>query len=460
MSDNLKEALRYARNNEGRFTEELIRLVEIPSISTDPTHSTDMRRAAKALADELDRLEFQNVRIIPTAGHPVVFGERSDAGADCPTVLIYGHYDVQPAEPIDLWVSDPFTPVIREGVLYGRGVSDMKGQVVASLKAVESLLSVGKPPVNIKFLFEGEEEIGSPNLASILGTYKGLLTADFSFNPDAGMVAENFPSIIYGLRGLAYFELRVDGPAHDLHSGSFGGVVHNPAQAMCELLAGLHDAKGRVTLPGFYDRVVEMDLDERRELAHLPIDEEFYQSETGVNALWGEPEYSPVERIVGRPTLEIHGLSSGFTGVGSKTIIPAYALAKISCRLVPDQDPEEINRAFVTYLQKKASSSIRCNLTFFGGSPAVISNRSSHWIQALRKAEKTVWGREPGFKREGGSIPVVTDIKKILGIDSVMTGFGLPNDNAHGPNERFNLNNFSRGIETIINFLYNLVDPE
>jgi len=342
-----QNALDYAHQHHDRFLEELKAIVAIPSISTGTDHTADVARAAQWMADHLKDLGMENVQVMPTGGHPVVFGEWLKAGKDRPTILIYGHYDVQPVDPIDLWQSAPFEAEVRGDNLYGRGTSDMKGQVVATLKAVESIARTGGLPVNVKWLIEGEEEIGSENLDAFIQSHKDLLASDFCLNPDAGMIAADTPSITYGLRGLMYAEVRVYGPDRDLHSGLFGGTVHNPAQALIELVAGMHADKGRVTLPGFYDKVRPLSKEEHEDFARLPTDEKFYLEQTKVPALWGEPEYLPSERVGARPTLEINGFLSGFTGQGSKTVLPAWAMAKISCRLVPDQKPEEAYQQLV-----------------------------------------------------------------------------------------------------------------
>ncbi len=456
MPDFRKNALAYAHEQHNRFVNELIEILHYPSVSTDPDQRPEMQQTASWLSDHLKKIGVENVHIYQTPGHPVVYGDWLNAGNSKPVILVYGHYDVQPPEPLDLWKSDPFKPEIRDGSLFARGASDMKGQVIASLSAVESAIHSGGLGVNLKFIFEGEEEIGSPSLGKFLDEHKDLLASDLALNPDAGMISPDSPSIVYALRGMAYFELRVYGPEHDLHSGIFGGVVHNPAQAICELIAGMHDSQGRITLPGYYDKVVTLSPEEKIEFARLPMNDDFYLRQTGIPQIWGEAGYSPVERIGIRPTLEINGLSSGFTGKGTKTVIPSWAMAKISMRLVPNQDPEEVHQQLLRYLQEHAPQSIRWELTAYGGGPAAISDRNSPGAQALSHALETVWGTRPLYKREGGSIPVVVEMQKTLGIDSVLTGFGLPDDNAHAPNEKLHLETWSRGIDALIHFLYNM----
>ena len=456
MSDSRTSALQYALDNNSRFLDELKDFLTIACISTDPERYADMEQAAGWVAKQLENLGMSGVNIYPTAGHPVVYGELMTNNQDAPTVLIYGHYDVQPAEPLDLWTSGAFEPTQRGENLYARGASDMKGQVMASLKALEAIVRTGTVPINIKFLIEGEEEIGSPNLGEFISNHKELLRSDFALNPDTGMISPDFPTITYALRGLAYFEVRVDGPDHDLHSGLYGGVVHNPAQALCELIAGMHDENGMITLPGFYDKVRLLDEEERVQLARLPLNEEFYLQQTGAPALWGENGYSPVERIGARPTLEVNGFYSGFTGEGSKTVLPAWAMAKISTRLVPDQDPDEVHQQLNTYLKENAPETIRIEVKNLVGSPAAISDRESVGVRAMQDAMQQVWGEKPLFRREGGSVPVVVLFKEILGIESVNCGFSLPDDNAHSPNEKLHLPTWKRGIDTLIHFFYNL----
>lgn len=456
MDESRTRAIEYAKVNRKKFLNDLVNLASLPSISTNPGNVPDMQNTASLLSEYLISLGMDKVQIIPTPGNPIIFGERLTAGEGSPTMLIYGHYDVQPSEPDELWISKPFKPTIRGNYLFGRGVSDMKGQVVAILSAIESVMRVGSLPVNIKFIFEGEEEIGSPNLKNFIQENKSLLTCDFALNADAGMIDSDTPTIVYALRGLAYFELRVYGPTHDLHSGLFGGVVHNPAQVICELIAAMHDKQGRITLPGFYDRVRALSNSEKIELARLPMNEEYYRFQTGVSQLWGEMGYSPNECVGVRPTLEINGLLSGFTGKGSKTVIPSYAMAKISMRLVPDQDPNEVHQQLIQFMKEHSPDTIRWEVTPMPGGPASYSDPHHPATQALANALETTWGTRPVYKPEGGSVPVVADMKSILGVESVLTGFGLPDDNIHAPNERLHLPTWQKGIEALIHFLHNL----
>jgi acetylornithine deacetylase/succinyl-diaminopimelate desuccinylase-like protein len=456
MTEPRSAALRYADENYSNFLEGLKDLCTIPSISANPHSTADMQKAAEWVENRLTRLGASGVKIYPTAGHPLVYGEFMEAGPGAPTILVYGHYDVQPPEPLELWVSEPFNPTQRDDSLFARGASDMKGQVAAVLNAVEAVKSAGSLPVNLKFLIEGEEEIGSPSLPEFMKQHKELLASDFALNPDTGMLAADTPSITYALRGMAYFELRVYGPDHDLHSGGFGGVVLNPAKALCDLISGMHDARGRVTLPGFYNRVRELDQKERQELARLPLTEDVYLKLSGAPALWGEEGFTPVERNGARPTLEVNGLLSGYTGAGAKTVLPAHAMAKISMRLVPDQDPEEVHQQLQEYLEQNAPQAVRWELLSLVGGPASISRIDSPAVQALADAQEAVWGVRPVFKREGGSVPVVAQFQEILGIESVNTGFGLSEDNAHSPNEKLDLPTWKRGIDALIHYFYNL----
>ncbi|MBN2386178.1 MAG: dipeptidase [Anaerolineales bacterium] len=455
MTDLRESALRYVRANKDAFLETYLEILRIPSVSTDPGQVEAVRQAAEWMAARLRELGMQAVQVYPTARHPVVYGEWPGAPG-APTVLIYGHYDVQPPDPLDQWESGPFEPTIRGEDLYARGASDMKGQVVASLKAVEAILRTGDLPVNIKWLLEGEEEIGSPSLEAFLLEQREMLACDFALNPDSGMLGQDWPTITYALRGLAYFELRVYGPAHDLHSGIYGGIVHNPAIALAELVSGMHDEQGRITLPGFYDKVRPLSAAERAELARLPTDEAHYLAQTGALALTGETGFTANERVGARPTLDLNGMLSGFTGKGAKTVIPAWAMAKISTRLVPDQDPADVYKQMVQYLEARAPGDIRWELDDLHGGVPSISDRDNPGVRAMAAALETVWGSKPYYRREGGSIPVVSQMQRLLGIESVISGFGLPDDNVHAPNEKQHLPTWYRGIEALVHFLLNL----
>jgi acetylornithine deacetylase/succinyl-diaminopimelate desuccinylase-like protein len=451
-----KSAIEYAHQHRQKFLDDLIAFSAIPSISTDSAYVSHIQSAAEWLAGKLKILGLANVKIYPTGGHPIVYGESLNAGETAPTVLIYGHYDVQPAEPLDKWDSDPFTPEVRGENIYARGISDMKGQVAAVLNAIEAIITTSELPVNIKLLIEGEEEIGSPNLTPFIRKKVDLLACDVTLNTDTGMIAPDLPTITYALRGLAYFEIRLWGPRQDLHSGVFGGTVHNPAQALTELIAGMHDENGRITLPGFYDKVQLLSKEERAELAHLPKNESWYLENTGVPALWGEPEFTPDERVCARPTLEVHGLLSGYTGEGGKTVLPAYAMAKISCRLVPDQVPDEVHQQLLEYCKKFVPPTVKWEVISIAGGMPAYSKRNSPGVQAFFKAAESVWGVQPVFKREGGSVPVVSDFQNILGSEVVNTGFGLPTDGIHGPNEKLHLLTWYKGIDAVIQFFFNM----
>jgi acetylornithine deacetylase/succinyl-diaminopimelate desuccinylase-like protein len=457
MSDQRTTALEYAESNKEQFLNSLKEILTIPSISTDPARVVDMQRAAEWVSTQLRSLGMQKVKLYPTTKYPVVYGEWK-ASKRMPTVLIYGHYDVQPVDPLELWKSQPFEPSKRGDNLFARGASDMKGQIVAAIKAIEAIVKTGGLPVNVKWIIEGEEEIGSPNLEAFITEHRALLACDFALNPDSGMIGADAPSITYALRGLAYFELKVFGSATDLHSGIYGGVVHNPANALAELIAGMHDEQGRVTLPGFYATVQSLSDEERAEMARLPLSERHYLDQTGVPALAGEAGFTPVERASARPTLDVNGLLSGFTGVGSKTVIPAWAMAKISMRLVPDQDPKEVHKQLLEYLNANAPKDICWELTVMAGGRASISSRDSAGVLALKNALEAAWGIRPYFKREGGSVPVVTHMQEILGVDSVLTGFGLPDDNLHAPNEKIHLPTWYKGINALIHFFLNLAE--
>ncbi len=452
----LDAAINYAREHEQTFLEDLKALLRIPSISALPEWKSDIQRAAEWIAAQLQGLGFNAVQVMPTKGHPVVYGEWLKAGPDAPTILFYGHYDVQPADPLELWETDPFDPQVRGDNIFARGASDMKGQVVAHLKAIESLIRTTGLPVNVKYMIEGEEEIGSPSLEAFIEAHRDLLTCDLCLNGDSGILAPDVPSIVYALRGLAYFEIHVQGPASDLHSGTFGGVVENPAQALCRLIAGMKDERGRITLPGFYDDVRPLSEEERADLAKLPQTDAWWQEQTGAPALFGEEGYTATERATARPTLDVNGLLSGFIGEGTKTVLPAKAMAKISMRLVPDQHPDRVYEGLRAYLEANAPPTITWELEYIASCLPAIVERDSKAIRVASQALEAVWGKPPLFTRMGGSVPVVGMIKEKLGVDSLMLGFGLPDDNLHAPNEKFHLPNFFRGIETYIRFMHEI----
>ncbi len=448
----LQGAIEFATTHHEEHLAELREFVTIPSISAVPAHAADIRRAAEWLYNWIVT-DGGQAQILQTDCNPIVCGEFSANDPDAPSILIYGHYDVQPVDPIELWQSDPFAPTVRGERLFGRGASDMKAQVMAALFAVRSMVRQGELPVTVRLLFEGEEEIGSPNLAGTLKEYGDRFKADVCLNLDTGMLGEELPSIRYGLRGLAYFELHLTGPARDLHSGAFGGVVHNPAQALAEIIAGMHDSDNRVTLPGFYDRVREIDATERDRLARVPMGETEIRKLSGVPQLWGERGFSPAERVGARPTLEINGIESGYTGPGAKTVIPATAMAKISTRLVPDQRPEEIRGQLEEFLRRHVPPTISYKLVELARGASFICDPTSPAHTAFAGALSAVWGVDPILSRSGGSVPVASDLQELLGVPSILTGFALPDDQVHSPNESQHLPTWYRGIETLIRFM-------
>jgi acetylornithine deacetylase/succinyl-diaminopimelate desuccinylase-like protein len=452
-------ALTYLEENHVRFQNELIELLRIASLSHDPAYKTDMDKAAGWLAERLRSMGVTHVEILPTAGHSVVYGEwlAAHGEASAPTVLIYGHYDVQSPEPLEDWKSPPFEPEIRNDNLYARGASDMKGQTLASLNAVEAMIKTESLPINIKFLIEGEEEIGSKHLNEFLVQHREKLACDFSLNTDAGgMPDAATPSICYSLRGGAAFRLQISGASQDLHSGEFGGVIQNPIHVMSRLIAGLHDEQGHVTLPGFYDRVRQIDEEEHAELAGLPFDEVFLLKHSGAPALWGEPEFIPAERIGARPTAEV----VMFTAGQPKSAIPATASARFSFRLVPDQDPLEVEKQFRGYLEAHAPPTVKWDLQSLIANPAVVTDRKSPAVLAMKSALQTAFGKEPIFQRSGGGIGAVLMFKNTLGVESVLTGFSLFDDNIHGPNEKLHLPTWEKGMKALVHFFHHLVDTK
>ena len=453
----VQAALEYARSHRDAFLEDYKVLLSIPSISTLPENEGDVRRTAEWLAEALRRLGMTRVEVMPSAVHPIVYAEHRAEGRK-PILLVYGHYDVQPVDPLNEWLSDPFRPEVRGENLYARGASDMKGSMMALLKAIESLKATGGIPLNLKFLLEGEEEIGSPSLPVFIEEHRELLRADAVLNCDGSIYGPAAPSITYGLRGLAYFEVELRGPRHDLHSGVFGGSVHNPAQVLCELIAGMHDADGRITLPGFYDHVRPLSDEERAVLAQVPHSDETWKEMAGVKALWGEKGLSTIERTGARPTLEVNGIISGFTGAGAKTVLPAKALAKISMRLVADQDPAAVHGQLRAYMQAHAPDTVTWEVRELAHGHGALIKRDSVPMRAALKALEETFGVKPFFKREGGSVPVVSMMQQSLGLDSIMLGFALPDDGIHGPNEKQHLPTFFKGIEGYIRFLVILAE--
>lgn len=444
----------YARANSERFVDELREMLRIPSLSGDPAHDRDVRRMAEWLQNHLKGLGVDRSEVMETAGHPVVYAEWMGAGSEKPTVLIYGHYDVVPAEMADGWHTDPFEPIVRDDVIYARGATDDKGQLLTHIKALESYLqAVGSAPVNVKVLLEGEEEISSPNLRPFLEEHLDMLRADVVVISDSSMRSIDEPAIMHSLRGMTYIEVEVHGPREDLHSGLWGGAAHNPAQALAEILARMFNPDHTIAVPGFYDDVVPLSDAERAMIAKTDLTEEQYVALTGVPAAWGDAAYSIRERIAARPTLDINGLWSGWSGQGPKTIVPAKAGCKLSCRLVGDQDPHKVFALLKSYIESIAPRTVHVEVRLVTtGRPALFSFDSPA-MQAAARAYVTGWGAEPVFTRGGGSIPVVADMAELMGVPVVLMGFGLDDDGLHSPNERYSLEMLRRGIETSIVYL-------
>ena len=445
-------ALQYLRDQADPHLRQLDEFLRIESVSVDPQRRGEVRRAAQWIADELTKIGLGNATLHETKLHPIVTGEWLKAGPEAPTVLVYCHYDVQPVDPLDEWVRPPFEPRFEDDRVYARGSADDKGQLFMHLKAAEAYLRGGQGslPLNLRFLFEGEEEMGSDDLDPFLEQHREELQSDVVVVSDTSMFAADVPSLGYGLRGLAYMELHVSGPSQDLHSGQFGGAVANPANVLVEMLAALHDYQGRVTVPGFYDRVRPLSAEERASLAELPFDAEAWRNEAGVPQLAGEEGFSTLERLWVRPTLDINGLWGGYSGEGSKTIIPASVGAKLSCRLVPDQDHHEIARLVEEHLYRIAPPTVRVEVKqHHGGAPSV-TPLDHPAVRAAGRALEAAFGRQPVFIRGGGSIPVVASFDTILGLKTVLLGFGLPDENAHSPNEWLSLANYRRGMETLV----------
>jgi acetylornithine deacetylase/succinyl-diaminopimelate desuccinylase-like protein len=451
------EALKYTREHHAAYLAELKEFLAIPSISTLSENIPDMRRAAEWICRQMQQMGLQNVEVMPTARHPVAYGEWLQAPSK-PTVLVYGHYDVQPADPLNEWTTPPFQPTVRGDNLYARGASDMKGEVHACFKALEALLKSGPLPVNIKVMIEGEEEIGSPSLAAFMQQHKDKLKCDLCLNPDVSIPSPDQPSLVYGLRGLAYYEIWVYGPAQDLHSGVFGGSVHNPAIVLAELIAGMHDARGRITLPGFYDKVRQPSAQELAELVHEGGSDEAWKKIAGVSELYGEAGYSTAARLGLRPTLDVNGLLAGYTGEGAKTVLPAKAMAKVSMRLVPYQDDKAVEEQLKEYLRQKAPPTVRWEVKTHSSGPAVLMKRGTPSLRAAVTALEATFGVTPVFKLEGGSVPVAGLVQDLLGAESILMGFGLPDDNLHSPNEKFHLPNYYRGIETFVRFFVTIAE--
>jgi acetylornithine deacetylase/succinyl-diaminopimelate desuccinylase-like protein len=451
-------AVNYARQNQQRFLNELKDLLRIPSISTLDEHIPDIRRAADFVANDLRRIGMENVEVIATKGHPLIYADWLHAPGKS-TALMYAHYDVQPPDPINEWVSQPFEPAERNSNVYARGAVDDKGQLWMEVKALESLMKAGNGslPINVKVLFEGEEEVGGEAIASYIRKEKARLKADFALVCDTELFAPDLPTLCVGLRGLVYTEIEAQGAKTDLHSGMYGGAAPNPLFALIEIIGKLKDAKGRILIPGFYSKVKAPSAAELKAWKKLPFNEEHYRkAEVGSTVLTGEPGYSVLYRTWARPTLEVHGMPGGFTAPGAKTVIPARASAKVSMRLVPNQDADDILKRYKNYLKKLTPKGIQINLKVWSKGPACVIGTDNKYIKAATEALHDVFKKETVFIRSGGSIPIVTDFQDVLKVPSVMMGFGLPDDNLHAPNEKFHIPNFYRGIESICLFFERL----
>ncbi len=464
-----KNAVEFARKNATRSVEELKALLRIPSVSTDPAHFGDVRRAAEFVAAELRRMGMENVRLIETTtathpdGHPLVYADYLQAepvkGKPAPTVLLYGHYDVQPPDPLDEWKSPPFEPTERDGNLYARGAVDDKGQMWMHVKALEALFAAnsGKLPVNVRVIVEGEEEVGGEGIAAFVREHPEHLAADVALVSDTEMFAPDLPTLCVGLRGMIYTEIEARGARTDLHSGMYGGAAPNPFAALAQIIAKLKDEGGKILVPGFYDKVAAPSAAELAAWKALPFDEEHYrQTEVGSTELTGEAGYSVLERTWARPTLDVHGMPGGFTGAGAKTVIPARALAKVSMRLVPDMTPAETFALYKKYVESICPKGITVDVRLIHAGDPIVVSTDNPYVQAATEAMHKVFGVDTVFVRGGGSIPIVGDFIRELGIPTILMGFGLPDDNLHAPNEKFHLANFHRGIESIIRFLSTL----
>ncbi len=442
---------KYVKDNEQRWFEELFSLLRIPSISSDPNHRGDMLRCAERLAELLKEAGADESAVYPTDGHPVVFGQKT-VSPELPTVLVYGHYDVQPVDPLELWHSDPFAPEIHDGAIWGRGANDDKGQLFMHIKAFEYLVRTGQLHHNVKFIFEGEEEIGSPSLAKWAEANKERLAASVILVSDTTMISDKVPSINCGMRGLAYLEVKVTGPNKDLHSGHYGGAVANPINVLCDMISSLIDKDGRITIKGFYDDVVELSTSDRAQLARAPFDLEEYKNFLGIKEVKGEKGYTTLERTGIRPCLDVCGIWGGFTGEGSKTVLPSEAHAKISMRLVPNQDSATISRLFTEHFLSIAPPYVKVEVKTCHGGNGFLIPISSHAYQAASRAMSEVYGVEPVPSRGGGSIPILADLQHILGIDPLLMGFGLERDTIHSPNESYLLSQFFAGVRSIALF--------
>lgn len=438
----------YVNENKERFLEELFELLRFPSVSADPKYAGDVRKTAEFVAQKLRDAGADQVEICETAGHPIVYGEKI-IDPSKPTVLVYGHYDVQPADPLELWHTPPFEPTVRDGKIYARGACDDKGQFYMHVKAFELMLNQGTLPTNIKFMIEGEEEVGSENLGVFVKNNKDRLKADVVLVSDTAMISLETPSLETGLRGLSYLEVEVVGPNRDLHSGVYGGAVANPATILAKMIASLHDENNHIAIPGFYDDVLELTEAERKALNEAPYDEEEYKKDLGVDALWGEKGYTTLERTGIRPTLEVNGIWGGYIGEGAKTVLPSKANAKISMRLVPNQSSDKITQLFSDHFNQIAPDYVKVTVKPHHGGEPVVTPTDGIAYQAAEKAMEKSFGKKPIPTRGGGSIPIVALFEKELGLKTVLLGFGLDSDNLHSPNEKYDIANYYKGIETI-----------
>ena len=441
----------YIEQNQSRFLDELFALLRVPSVSADSRYKADVRKTAELVRQALLDAGADSARLYETAGHPIVYGEKL-VSKDAPTVLVYGHYDVQPPDPLDLWNSPPFEPTVKDGKIYARGACDDKGQFFMHVKALEIMSKKNLHACNLKFMIEGEEEVGSDNLAPFVKEYRDLLKADVVLISDTSLISLDTPSITCGLRGLSYMEVEVESANRDLHSGVYGGAVANPINVLSKMIASLHDDQGRVNIPGFYDKVRNLSTEERAEINRAPFNEAQYKKEIGLEAIQGEQGYTTIERTGIRPTLDCNGIWGGYTGEGAKTVLPARASAKISMRLVPDQHPNEITELFTKHFKSIAPSSVRVRVKAHHGGEAAVTPTDSKAFLAAASAFQEVWGKKPIPTRDGGSIPIVALFKRELGLDTVLMGFGLDTDALHSPNEHYGIKNFLIGIETIVAF--------
>ncbi len=443
----------WAEPRTAEWTDQLCELLRIPSVSTRPEHADDCCAAAEWIAADMRRIGLTGVEVCQTEGHPVVYGEWLGAGTSAPTVLLYGHYDVQPPEPLEEWVTPPFEPAIRDGRIHARGAADDKGQLFIHLKAIESWLTTeGHLPVNVKLMIEGEEECGAPSLGPWISANRERLACDALVISDTHMLGSDSPSIVTSLRGMSYCEVEVRGPGVDLHSGAFGGGVTNPAEALARMIASCRDDNWKITIPGFWDDVIDPTPDERAEFAATPFDESEFLDDAGTDTAWGEPGWTTYERVGIRPTFEINGIWGGYIEEGAKTVLPATAHAKISMRLVPNQDWKKITESFERHLREVAPPGVSVTVTPHHGTAASVVPTDTPTMQAAIRAVERVWGVRPSLTREGGGIPVVTLVDELLGISTVLLGFGLPDDRLHSPNERFAISQLQRGIQTMITF--------